>query len=72
MDMASKAAKGGDSTALIQGESGTLLLNEVGELPPEMQTKLLRFLETKEYYQLGSPELRASDVRIFASTNADL
>ena len=55
-----------------KAEGGTMLLDEVGELPPEMQTKLLRFLETKEYYQLGSTDLRTSDVRIIASTNADL
>ena len=55
-----------------QAEGGTLLLDEVGELPAEMQTKLLRFLETKEYYQLGSPDLHTSDLKIIASTNADL
>ncbi|MCH7618958.1 MAG: sigma-54-dependent Fis family transcriptional regulator [Candidatus Marinimicrobia bacterium] len=55
-----------------QAEGGTLLLDEVGELPTELQTKFLRFLETKEYYQLGSAQLQYSDVRIMASTNADL
>ena len=55
-----------------QAEGGTLLLDEVGELQHELQTKFLRFLETKEYYHLGSAELRSSNVRIMASTNSDL
>jgi transcriptional regulator with GAF, ATPase, and Fis domain len=51
---------------------GTLFLDEVGELPLGVQAKLLRFLETGEFQQLGQPLTRRVDVRILAATNRDL
>jgi transcriptional regulator with PAS, ATPase and Fis domain len=51
---------------------GTLLLDEVGEMPSDAQIKLLRVLEEQEFYPVGSSELVRVDVRIIASTNKNL
>ncbi len=53
-------------------EKGTLFLDEVGELPPPAQVKVLRLLESKEYFKLGGVEKKKTDVRILAATNKDL
>lgn len=53
-------------------EKGTLFLDEVGELPPPAQVKVLRLLESKEYFRLGGVEKKKADVRILAATNKDL
>lgn len=51
---------------------GTLLLDEIGDLPIELQTKLLRVLQNKELTRLGGTKTIPLDVRIIAATNADL
>jgi DNA-binding NtrC family response regulator len=51
---------------------GTLLLDEIGDLPLEAQSKILRALEEKQYYPVGSSEIVRVDVRIIASTNRNL
>jgi DNA-binding NtrC family response regulator len=51
---------------------GTLLLDEIGELPLEAQVKFLRALEEQEFYPVGSTELVRVDTRIVASTHRDL
>ncbi len=51
---------------------GTLFLDEVGDLRAESQIKLLRLLESQEYYPLGSDSPRRSDARVLVATNKDL
>lgn len=51
---------------------GSLLLDEIGEMPASLQTKLLRVLENGEYYRLGETQARRSHARIIAATNRDL
>jgi DNA-binding NtrC family response regulator len=53
-------------------DGGTLLLDEIGNVPPNLQTKLLRVLETGEFERVGSSKTRRTDVRVLSATNADL
>jgi transcriptional regulator with GAF, ATPase, and Fis domain len=53
-------------------ERGTLFLDEVGELSPPVQAKLLQLLQTREYYPLGSSTAQRADIRVIAATNGDL
>ncbi len=53
-------------------EGGTLFLDEIGELPMEIQPKLLRLLQEREYERLGENKVRQATVRIIAATNRDL
>lgn len=53
-------------------EGGTLFLDEIGDLAPAIQLKLLRFLETRQYYRVGESSPKTSDVRIIAATNKEL
>jgi transcriptional regulator with PAS, ATPase and Fis domain len=53
-------------------DSGTIFLDEIGELPLETQVKLLRVLESGEFQRVGASETIRTDVRVIAATNRDL
>jgi two-component system nitrogen regulation response regulator GlnG len=55
-----------------QAHGGTLLLDEIGDMPPEAQTRLLRVLADGEFYRVGGHNLVKVDVRIIAATHQDL
>ncbi|MDD5335116.1 MAG: sigma-54 dependent transcriptional regulator [Rhodoferax sp.] len=65
---AERARKG----LFLQADGGTIFLDEIGELPMPMQTKLLHMVEEKEIRPVGSEQVRRVDTRIVAATNADL
>ncbi len=60
------------SGKLKSADGGTMLLDEIGDLSPGAQSKILRFLESGEIQKVGSSENLSADVRILASTNQDL
>ena len=53
-------------------EGGTIFLDEIGELPSEMQSALLRVLQEKEFERVGGTQTIRADVRVIAATNRDL
>jgi NtrC-family two-component system response regulator AlgB len=57
---------------VTRAEGGTLFLDEIGELPPEIQPKLLRLLQEKEYERVGEAMSRRANVRVVAATNRKL
>jgi formate hydrogenlyase transcriptional activator len=71
-----KGAFTGATTARIGrlelANRGTLFLDEVGDIPPDVQPKLLRALQEREFERLGSTQTQRVDVRLIAATNRDL
>lgn len=65
---ADRAKKG----LLQQADGGTLLLDEIGELPPALQVKFLRVLQEREFYPLGAGQPTKVNLRLVAATNQDL
>ncbi len=62
-----------DKKGLIEkAQGGTLFLDEIGDMPLELQSKLLRFLETKKFIPLGDTKEREVDLRVIAATNKNL
>jgi Nif-specific regulatory protein len=73
------AAQGAHSTAtkkipgkLAAAEGGTIFLDEIGELSMALQSKMLQFLQSKEYYPLGSTKPEKANVRLISATNLNL
>lgn len=65
-------ASSSQSGLIHEADGGTLFLDEIDCLAPLAQTKLLRFLQEKEYRPLGSKTMQKADVRVIAATNIDL
>lgn len=65
------AARGGTIGKFELANNGTLFLDEIGDMPLELQTSLLRVLETKSFMKVGGNKLIRVDVRIIAATNQD-
>jgi DNA-binding NtrC family response regulator/tetratricopeptide (TPR) repeat protein len=62
-----------DRPGLIEAAAdGTLFLDEIGEMGPELQVKLLRFLQSGEYRRVGESRLRTSNVRVISASNRNL
>ncbi|OHE17518.1 MAG: two-component system response regulator [Syntrophobacterales bacterium GWC2_56_13] len=55
-----------------EADGGTLFLDEIGELSPQVQVKLLRFLQEHEFQRLGGNQMLRTDVRVISATNRDL
>ena len=54
-----------------QANGGSLLLDEIGEMPADLQPKLLRFLQEKVYYRVGSDKPQTADFRLICATNRE-
>jgi two-component system, NtrC family, response regulator PilR len=62
-----------DKKGLIEAaDGGTVFLDEIGEMPPTMQVKLLRVLQERNYRRVGGTEEAAANIRVIAATNRDL
>lgn len=55
-----------------KADGGTIFLDEIGDTPKNVQVKLLRVLESGEYFRVGSSKVHTTDVRVIAATNKDL
>lgn len=68
----SGAKKGGKMGFFELADNGTVLLDEIGDLPLHLQVKILRFVQSQEFYRLGGKKLIKVNTRIIAATNRNL
>lgn len=66
------ARKGGRKGLFEEADKGTIFLDEIGEIPPGTQSKLLRVLQEREFVRVGGTKPIIVDVRVIAATNVDL
>lgn len=66
------ARKGGKAGLFEQAHNGTIFLDEIGEMPEKLQTRLLRVLQEHEVYRLGDDRIIPINIRVIAATNRDL
>lgn len=66
------AKKGGKVGLFQQADGGTIFLDEVGDISPRVQTKLLRVLQEREVMPVGGSNIQKVDIRVLAATNKDL
>lgn len=66
------AKKGGRKGLFEEADGGTIFLDEIGEIPPGTQSKLLRVLQEREFVRVGGTKSISVDVRVIAATNVDL
>jgi NtrC-family two-component system response regulator AlgB len=65
-------ALGDTQGKVAAADGGTLLLDEIGDLPLEVQSKLLRLLQEREYERVGEAKPRRANVRVISATNREL
>lgn len=65
-------AQNSNTGKVLEADGGTLMLDEIGELPLQMQTKLLRFVQEKHFTPVGGTKSESVDVKIIAVTNREL
>nr|WP_235714878.1 sigma 54-interacting transcriptional regulator [Halalkalibacter akibai] len=66
------AKKGGNKGKFELADTGTIFLDEIGDMPKQMQTKILRVLEEREVVRVGGATSTPIDVRVIAATNQNL